>query len=96
MTNYQILSQEEQDDILVSFSLAQERDKFCHELNLARYTKMLVSSKEGKWRDTVLKLRQETTERLAEVNSIIEATQSQLPSPERIAAAKLRLLSQVK
>ncbi|MBA7571863.1 hypothetical protein ES708_13632 [subsurface metagenome] len=88
---YQILSQEEQDDIIVSFMLGQERDKYCHELNLQRYTEMLKTLKAGEWRDRVSKLEGETVSRLAEVNSIIGVTTPQMPSPERITAAKQRI-----
>ncbi len=88
---YQILSQEEQDDIIVSFMLGQERDKYCHELNLQRYTKMLETSKAGKWHDRVLKLKDETVSRLAEVDSIIGVTVSQMPPRQRIDAAKQRI-----
>ena len=37
MADYQILSQDEQDDIVISFLHSQERDKFAHGLNLERY-----------------------------------------------------------
>ena len=88
---YQILSQEEQDDIIVSFMLGQERDKYCHELNLERYTEMLKTSKAGEWHDRLLKLRNETASRLVEVNNIISVTVSQMPPQERIDATKLRI-----
>lgn len=91
MSEYQVLSQDEQDDIIVSFMHGQERDKYCHELNLQRYTEMLKTLEAGKWRDRVLKLQEETNSRLAEVNSIIDVTKAQMPTPEHIAAAKQRL-----
>ena len=91
MSEYQVLSQDEQDDIIVSFMHGQERDKYCHELNLQRYTEMLKTLEAGKWRDQVLKLQEETNSRLAEVNSIIDVTKAQMPTPEHIAAAKQRL-----
>ncbi|GAI61403.1 unnamed protein product [marine sediment metagenome] len=91
MPEYLVLSQDEQDDIIVSFMLGQERDKFCHELNLQRYTDMLKTEKAGEWRDRVSKLKGETVSRLAEVNSIINVTIPQMPPPGRITAAKQRL-----
>ncbi|HUV56508.1 MAG TPA: hypothetical protein VMV84_04675 [Dehalococcoidales bacterium] len=92
MTDYNVLSQEEQDEIIVSFMQAQERDDFCHQLNLSRYETMLKTLPEGDWKSRVAKLRAETVQRLAEVRSIIAATEPQLPSAERLAVAKNRLL----
>ena len=94
MADYQVLSQEEQDDIIVSFMHGQERDKYCHELNLARYAEMLKTLEAGPWRDRVSKLNGETVSRLAEVNSIIDVTTPQMPPPDRITAAKQRLATQ--
>jgi len=96
MADYQVLNQDEQDEIIVSFMLSQERDKFCHDLNLARYDAMLESLSDGKWKDRIVVLRAETLERLAEVNSIIQATKPQLPTAERIEAAKTRLVNKNK
>ncbi|MBA7541718.1 hypothetical protein ES705_34034 [subsurface metagenome] len=91
MSVYQVLSQENQDDIIVSFMLSQERDKYCLELNLERYTVMLKTLGAGKWRDQVVKLQAESTSRLAEVDSIIEASKAQMPPPGRLAATEQRL-----
>lgn len=88
---YQVLSQDEQDDIVVSFMLSQERDKYCHELNLQRYTGMLEKLEPGKWRDQVLKLQADTVSRLAEINSIIEASKGQMPPAGRKTAAEQRI-----
>lgn len=93
MSDYQVLSQDEQDDIIVGFMLSQEKDKYCHAINLARYETILANLEPGQWRDRIEKLRDETSQRLSEVNSIIEATQVQLPPKERIEAAKTRLRS---
>jgi hypothetical protein len=91
MSDYSILSQDEQDDIVVDFMHAQERDKFCHELNLDRYDTILKAAEDGPWKKRVEDLRKETISRLAEVNSIIGATRKQLPPDARINAAKSRL-----
>ena len=88
---YQILDKDEQDDIIVSFILSQERDKFCHELNLARYGKILLSATEGEWKNKITQLRTDTSKRLNEVTSIIEASKTDMPSAERIVAALARL-----
>ncbi len=91
MADYLVLSQDEQDDIIVGFMLSQELDKFTHELNLKRFDTMLESLPKGEWEKKVTGLRSDTAKRLEEVNSIIKATKSQLPPPERIEAAKQRL-----
>jgi len=81
---YITLSQEEQDKITIDFYRGQERDAFCHRLNLQRYTAMLNSGISGDWRQRVLALKTETEKRLAEVVSIMDATKPQLPSQEVI------------
>ncbi|MDD5510518.1 MAG: hypothetical protein PHI12_06905 [Dehalococcoidales bacterium] len=90
---YQVLSQDEQDDIIASFMLSQERDKFCHELNLARYEAMLEVLPEGEWKQRVASLRNETQKRLGEVNDIIAASLVSMPSSERVEASKQRMVS---
>jgi hypothetical protein len=40
---YSVLSQDEQDEIIVNTVLAQERDHFSHELNIQRYSDMLAA-----------------------------------------------------
>ena len=74
MADYQILSQDEQDDIVISCLHSQERDKFAHGLNLERYDTMLKSLPDGEWENRISQLRVETSKRLAEVNSTIEAS----------------------
>ncbi|MBA7484016.1 hypothetical protein ES707_19535 [subsurface metagenome] len=91
MADYQVLTQDEKDDIIVSFMRGQERDKYCHELNLARYTEMLKTLEPGKWRDRVSKLKDDTVSRLVEVDSTIAATAAQMPPAGRVTAAKQRL-----
>jgi hypothetical protein len=90
---YRVLSQDEQDEIIVAFMQAQERDLYCHQLNLARYNQMLSKLPDGEWKSQIIKLRDETAKRLDEVQSIIAATESQLPPAEQIEAAKTRLAS---
>ena len=88
---HKVLSEEEKDEIIVSFLGAQERDEFCHQLNLDRYNQMLSVLPEGEWKSQIAKLRDETAQRLDEVRSIIAATVPQLPPAERVQAAKGRL-----
>lgn len=91
MADYLLLSEEEQDDIMATFLMSQERDHFCHQINLDRYDKMLQDLDEGDWKKRVTQLRKETVSRLDEVNSIIKATREALPKKERLEAAKLRV-----
>jgi hypothetical protein len=88
---YKILTQDEQDEIVVAFMQSQERDAFTHQINLDRFDAMLPSLPEGNWKSRISELRAETAQRLAEVQSIIAATEDTLPSQERIDAAIARL-----
>ena len=85
--SYEILTQGEQDEIVVEYLHAQERDEFCHQLNLARFNQMLSSLPEGKFKERIAQLRNDTNERLNEVTGIKNATVAQLPSKERVDAA---------
>lgn len=88
---FKVLSEEERDRILVEFLEAQERDLFCHYVNLERYDEMLRTLPPGEWRNHIAKLREETAKRLEEVESIIAATLPQLPPEERLERAKAAL-----
>ena len=88
---YQILTDDEKDEITVAFMEAQERDKFCHELNMERYDDILTSLPEGDFRKKITNLRTETQSRLDEVNPIIVSTQKQMPDAARVTAAQARL-----
>lgn len=93
MDRYEFLSQEERDEILVGYFLAQERDLFCHRTNLERFDAMLKKLEPGPWRDRITQLREETLQRIKEVESLIEATRPQLPPPERLERIKQTLLA---
>ena len=95
MANFIVLNEEEQDDIIVSFMQAQERDKFCHELNLSRYEAMLTTELRDDFRNKITQLKDETLSRLEEVDAIIAATRAQIPNSSRINAAKTRLRNNV-
>jgi len=88
---YQLLTQDEQDDITVAFMLSQERDKYCHEVNKARYVTMLSALEDGDFKVRITKLHAETAGRLAEVNSIIAATVPEMPTQARIDASMVRI-----
>ena len=88
---FKVLSQDEQDDIIVEFYEAQERDLFSHELNAERYERMLAALPDGDWRKRIEQLHTETLKRKDEVESILAATESQLPPADRIAASLARI-----
>ena len=88
---FKLLSQQEQDEMLAVTLLAQERDLYAHLLNLDRFNEMLQTLPAGEFRDRITQLRDETQSRIAEVSSIIEALEPQLPPPARLATAKARL-----
>lgn len=88
-----IVTTDDEDDILISFLDSQERDQYCHEINLQRFTSMILSLPEGDMKKRYTALKAETQSRLDEVNAIIAATTSQLPSTARQAAAISRLLA---
>ncbi len=88
---YQILTEDEQDDIKVSFLRSQERDKYCHEINKERAATMLLTLPDGEVKAKITKFHADTISRLVEVDSIIAATLPQMPSQERIDAAIARL-----
>jgi Flp pilus assembly CpaF family ATPase len=90
---YVLLTEDERDDVVVEFYAAQERDLFCHRLNRNRYAAMLATLKESDFRDRVVKLAAETDARIKEVEAIIAATLSQLPSGERLQAAADRIVA---
>jgi ferritin-like metal-binding protein YciE len=88
---YQLLTQEEQDEIIAAFLKAQERDLFTHRLNLQRFEAMLPSLPAGEFKQRIQQLRNETIDRIAEVEAIIEKTLPQAPPIERMKAAIARV-----
>lgn len=92
-TNYKTLTQDEMDDIIVSFLHQQELELFCHSINLERYTNMIKDENlpEGNFKDNLKKLKKELETRITEVKGIVENTKSQLPSEERIKASLIRI-----
>jgi hypothetical protein len=88
---YLVLSQDEQDDIIVQFLGAQERDQFCHALNQTRYEAMGPALPDGDFKTRVQNLLETTIKAKAEVESIIAETTKQLPDQARIDAAIARV-----
>lgn len=93
MYEFQLLSQDEQDEIHAAFLASQERDLFCHQINADRYTEMLKVLPAGTFRTRIEGLKQDTLSRIDEVTRIIDA--SVMPSVERLIAAKERVDTKV-
>lgn len=91
VVSYDILTDDEKDEIVVDFLRAQERDHFCHSLNLERYDGMLASLPEGAFKTRIQQLRAETLDRIGEVEAIIKKTRPQLPPAARVTAARQRI-----
>lgn len=89
--DYQFLTPDERDDMLVSLMKSTETDHYMHEINLERYEAMLQTLPDGAFKTKIAKDRTDTVDRLVAVNSIIAATIPQMPSQERVAASVLRL-----
>ncbi|MDD3474320.1 MAG: hypothetical protein PHP08_00270 [Candidatus Dojkabacteria bacterium] len=90
---YKTLTQDEKDDVIVSFLHQQEIDHYCHSINKERYEKLLSDNKlpEGTFKENIQNLMKELESRITEVERIIENTKSQLPSQERIESAIVRM-----
>ncbi len=89
---YKVLTQEDQDEIMFQFLEAQERDQFCHTINLERYNKILADKAvNGAFRKRIEDLKGQTVSRLAEVEAIIKSSETQIPEKARLEAAKVRI-----
>jgi hypothetical protein len=86
---YKTISQDEKDDIIVSFLHQQEMDHLCHSINKVRYEKILTdkSIPDDEFKQNIQKLRDEVVLRIFQVEKIIEHSVDQLPSQERINAS---------
>ena len=88
---YQLLTQEEQDEIVAAFLKAQERNLFTHRLNLQRFEAMLPDLPAGEFKDQIKRLRDQTLSRITEVEEIIAKTLPQAPPKARLEAAIQRV-----
>ena len=93
---YQALSVEDQEEILVNYLLAQERDHYCHTVNCERFQEMLKTmAADDPFRPRIEQLCAETISRLAEVDAILVQTDPQVKAVNipvvqaRIAAKKV-------
>lgn len=91
MPRFTALTLDDQDEILVAFMWAQERDLFLHTVNKQRFEGILADVAEGPFRDRIAKLLADTQTRLAEVDAIIKNTLPQMPPVARTDAALARL-----
>lgn len=83
-----VLTQDEQDEILVDYLRAQERDLFTHGINVERFEAILTTQiADADWEAKLIGLRDEGMSRIREVQGIIDATVPQLPSQARIDVA---------
>jgi hypothetical protein len=89
---YHILSEDEKDDMIASTLLSQERDDFSHAVSIDRYEEMLKDpTMPTKFRSHIEELLSETRNRLAEVRTIENALEKELPTTARLNSAVARL-----
>lgn len=95
---YKTITEEEKDDIIVSFLHQQEIDHLCHSINKERYEKIISdkSIPEGEFKDRIKQLKTEIELRMFEVEKIMEHTKGQLPSVDRIESAVKRIMENKK
>jgi hypothetical protein len=90
--DYQVLTEEEQHDMLLGTLYAQERDHWLHTVNKERYEAILADKTISQaFRSQVQNLLQQTDARIHEVTHIIEKLRPQLPPAEHLQAAVVRI-----
>lgn len=90
---FRTLSVEEQNDAVVGTFYANELDLYSHQLNKQRFELILAGSISPEFRTRIQKLLDDTNNRIAEVQAILDATTSQLPSDTEITASLTRIKS---
>lgn len=88
---YKTLPIEEQHDLIVRTYYGNESDLFTHLTNKERFEAILAKATDPEWRARVQNLLDDTNKRIMEVQSILEATDPQLPSDVEIAASMVRI-----
>lgn len=71
---YKILGKREQKKVVREYLLQQEREHYCHAINLARYAELLRVLPDGEFRTRIGQLHAECQARMAEVEAIVKAT----------------------
>ena len=89
--NYDLISQEEQDNMLVQTLRSQQMDHYVHSLNAARYRSIIASAADGPWKGRITEMLAETESRIGEVESIVAALLPQMPPEGRKVAAVARI-----
>ena len=91
---YMMLTQDEMDDAIVRTLKAREVDHFMHAANVERYTNMLATLPEGKFKDYIAKLVISEDEARINHEHMIEHTRAQLPKDQtRVDAAMQRMVT---
>lgn len=85
-----VVDDDEQDDLLASTFLGQERDLVMHRLNLERFETML-NSPGASDRAYIVMLTLQTLDRIDSTTRTIEALTPQLPSQSRLEEAIVRI-----
>lgn len=85
---YDLLTQDEMDEMLVEYMRAQQRDHFLHSINLQRAREVVAMlPAESPFRAHMEQFAADTESRIQEVESLIRATEAQMPPQERRVAA---------
>jgi hypothetical protein len=84
--NYIVLNEDEKNEILINTLLAQERDHFCYERNVERYTNLIPTLPEGEYKDKISALLITEQKALENTEATLAHTQAQLPSDANVLA----------
>lgn len=94
--SYQILTKDQQDEIVVQHLEATERDHFCHTINKERYENILKAGPPQPFADRIQGLLTETESRLIEVEHIMAELNAQAVAQNiDIAATVSRIAAKV-
>lgn len=91
MAKYRILTQAQQDDVVVNTLMAQEASHHSHALNVDRYAALLQTLPQGPRYDQIAALLVTEQEALDFHEHLIEATTAQLPAQADLDASVARL-----
>lgn len=85
---YDLLTQDEMDEMVVEYMKAQQRDHFLHTINLQRAREAVAMlPADAPFRAHMAKFAEDTESRIQEVESLIRATEAQMPPQARRDAA---------
>jgi hypothetical protein len=105
---YRLLQTAEQDDIVIQFHAAHERDHFCHQINIDRYTAMLQElppvdpdlaqqpiHESDAFEVRIAKLLVTEQRAIANAELVLKHTEAQLPDDAAMAAAVARIAAKI-